>query len=92
MEATIFYMTGCPYCSKAKQALAELLTENPDYGQVVINWINETTEPEKAEGYDYYYVPTVFFGKKKLYEAHPGDDAAFIKESLRKALDEIIGE
>ena len=26
---TAFYMNGCPYCKGAKEALAELIEENP---------------------------------------------------------------
>ena len=90
MKAVIFYMDGCPYCRKAKQALGELVRENPEYGKVEIEWINETTDPEKTEGYDYYYVPTVFSGRTKLYEAHPGDDYEKIRSGIKGALDTIL--
>lgn len=88
---TLFYLEHCPYCKNAKRALAELSDENPAYGQVEIDWIEESRKPEIAAQYDYYYVPTVFFGKQKLYEAKPGETFADCKENLRAALDTVLG-
>lgn len=88
---TLFYLEHCPYCKNAKRALAELSDENPAYGQVEIDWIEESRKPEIAAQYDYYYVPTVFFGKQKLYEAMPSETFADCKENLRAALDTVLG-
>ncbi len=84
---TLFYLTGCPYCVKAKRALEELKEENAAYGKVPLDWIEESREPELAGRYDYYYVPSLFLGERKLYEADPAQDYAAIKNSLRAALD-----
>ena len=67
MEKTIlFHLTTCPYCKNARRALSELAEEEPRYGQVEIEWIEESEHPEIAGKYDYYYVPTVFFAGNKL--------------------------
>ena len=56
----LFYLTHCPYCVKAKQAIAELHAENPEYEKIQIERINEEEHPEIAKQFDYYYVPTIF--------------------------------
>ena len=84
---TVFYMEGCPYCRNARRALEELIAEKPAYKGIPVEWVDENKHPERTEGRDYYYVPTFFFGEEKLYEAHPGDDYAFIHEQVKKALE-----
>ena len=39
---------------------------------------------------DYYYVPTIYMGGRKLYEAHPSDDYDKIRRSVKAALDEAL--
>jgi len=89
-KLTIFHMTGCPYCAKARQALGELLEENPAYKSVAIEWIEENEQPEIANRYDYYSVPSIFRGEEKLYEARPTDRYEFIKERVKSALDAVL--
>lgn len=86
----LFYLESCPYCVKARRALKELVSENSAYQALLIDWIEESREPALAESYDYYYVPTVFLGDEKLYEASPSQDYASIKASLRAALDRAL--
>ncbi|MBR0161114.1 MAG: hypothetical protein IJQ02_07540 [Oscillospiraceae bacterium] len=38
----------------------------------------------------HYYVPTIYAGAEKLYEAHPGDDYVKIKAEVKKALDAVV--
>ena len=89
-EVILFHLTGCPYCIHANNALQELVRENEAYGKITIHWIEEQEEAETAEQYDYYYVPTVFFGAEKLYEADPSQNYEDIKECLKNALDTIL--
>ena len=88
-KITLFHLTNCPYCLHAKKALAELLKENPAYGEIHIDWIEERQQPELAARYDYYYVPTIFAGEVKLYEADPSEDYDSIKRNIRAALDSV---
>lgn len=69
-KVTCFYLETCPYCIQAKKVLEDLVAENPAYGEVPMEWIEENEHPEIIEQYDYYATPSMFIGKEKLYEAH----------------------
>ena len=86
-KITFFYMAGCPYCKKAEEAIEELIKEVPEYGNVEIERINETLHPLKAKNYDYYYVPTMFIDKEKIYEANPSEGYDEIKAGVKRAFD-----
>ena len=88
-KITLFYLHGCPYCDNARKALAELTNENKAYASVEVDWVEESEQAELANGYDYYYVPTIFAGEKKLYEADPSQSYADIKQSIKAALDAV---
>ena len=90
-KLTILHLDNCPYCHKARRALDELREENPTYRGVAVEWIEEERESEAADRYtDYYYVPTIYAGADKLYEAHPGDSYEKIKAEVKKALDALV--
>ena len=91
-KVTLFYLTNCPYCHNAKRALDELFSYDQRYSEIEIKWIEESQESELAAQYDYYYVPTVYFGDKKLYEADPSEDYADCKLKLKSALDTVLHE
>ncbi len=88
-ELKIFYLNGCPYCRMGKRAYEELLKENAVYGNIQTEWIEENASPEIAGSYDYYYVPSIFCGKEKLFECNPKYDYEKIKEGFRKAFESI---
>lgn len=90
-ELKVFYLETCLYCQNARRALKELQDEDPAYAQVKTEWIEESREPEVAEAYDYYRVPSVFCCDRKLYECDPGDGFTEIKRNLKAALDACIG-
>lgn len=85
-QLTIFVMQGCPYCRNAQRAVEEL-TAGGAYPEVAVEWIDENEQPEVAERYDYYYVPSVYAGEEKLYECDPSHDYGTIREHLRQAFD-----
>lgn len=88
---TIFYLTFCPYCIDAKRALKALQAENPAYAAVDVTWIEESRERALAEAHsDYWYVPSVYAGMDKLYEAHPSHGYEEIQAGLRAALDRAL--
>ena len=68
-KITLFYLTGCPYCQKACKAVDELCAETPAYREIGIDWIDESKNALMADEYGYYYVPSLFAGGRKLYEA-----------------------
>ena len=89
-KLTVFYLTGCPYCANAKRALAELCAETPAYAAVELDWLEEREHAATAEQYDYYYVPSVFLGAEKLYEAQPGERYEDCRANLRRCLDRAL--
>ena len=86
-KITFFYLEGCPYCRNANKAIEELIRETPVYGDVAIERINEQDPPEGLSGYDYYYVPSMFIGKEKIYEAQPGQQYDVIKEHVKEVFE-----
>ena len=89
-KATIFYLTNCPYCRNAQRAVRELQAEDPACAALELEWIEESQQPALAEQYDYYYVPSVFAGRDKLYECSPAEDLAAIKANLRAAFARLL--
>ncbi len=83
---TMFYLEDCGYCAKARKALEELYAENPEYREVPLQMIEESQEPELANQYDYYAVPTFYDGKKKLFEAHLFMSYENIRDEVRRVL------
>lgn len=64
-------LEACPYCREAFRMMDELREKNPAYRDVEIEVIEESKEPEKVEGLDYWYVPTFFVGDVKILEGVP---------------------
>ena len=89
-EITIFEQAFCPYCRMAHKALKALGEENPAYAGVNVRWIDENRQRGLADQYDYWYVPSVYLGARKLYEADPSQGYEEINASLRAALDEAL--
>lgn len=87
---TLFYLEDCPYCHYAKRAFKELIEEEPAYGEIQVDWVEESRQPEIAAQYDYYYVPTIFYGDEKLYEAHPSERYENCKKNVKTALDAVL--
>jgi glutaredoxin len=89
-KITMFTVDGCPYCAKARKAIAELTAENQAYGTVPIEEISETQHPEIAEGYDYWATPAFFTDHEKLFEAHLGQSYEEIRDNVMKVLDKAM--
>ena len=83
-----FHLDDCPYCHKAKQAFKELQNENSNFANIPVEWVEESREKtSELKNFDYYYVPTIYVGDEKIYEANPSDDYAAIKANVKKALE-----
>ena len=85
-----FYLTGCPYCKQAREALSELTSENENFASVQFEWVEENQHPEISEQYDYYSVPSMFVEGKKIYEAHRGEKYEECKENIKKVLEAAL--
>ncbi len=64
---TMFYQRRCPFCKKAFAYMDELLQQEP-YKGLQIEKNEETEQPELADQYDYYYVPTFYIDGEKVHE------------------------
>ncbi len=91
-EIELFHLTHCPYCVKARKAIEELKKEEPAFSGIPVKWIEETEERELAESRDYYYVPTLYYDGKKLYEAKPFDTYETIRRNIRTAFQQVLAE
>lgn len=65
---TMFITDWCPHCKRAKTWIEEVKQENPKYKDIKVEIIDEEKHPEISKQYDYYYVPTYYVEKKKIYE------------------------
>jgi glutaredoxin len=83
-ELTLFILPDCPHCHKALRLQQELMAEKPELSGVKVNIIDESAEPELANSYDYYYVPTYYLGREKLHEGIV--DKETVERILRRGL------
>ncbi len=74
-EITLFYQEGCPHCQNARQMVEQLTKDNAQYAQVPLKLVEETQEPDLANQYDYFLVPTFYVGQEKLHEGVPTQEA-----------------
>lgn len=89
-DILLFYRDDCGYCHRAHQALDELMDELPGARELKITQIEETREPELADRYDYYAVPTFYVDGVKLFEAHIGMSYEAIKCEVRRVLEAAL--
>ena len=83
-KITMFLRDYCPYCKEALRLMDKLLAENAEYRALDIEKIDELVNPEIAEKYDYYYVPTYYVGNEKLHEG------AANKSKIKRVLDAAL--
>ncbi|MBR4875520.1 MAG: prolipoprotein diacylglyceryl transferase [Clostridia bacterium] len=84
-ELTLFMLPRCPHCKLAFKFQEELMAEHPEYQNIKITMIDEAKEAALAEQYDYYYVPSYFVGKEKLFEGHA--EKADVEAVFKKVLE-----
>lgn len=89
-KLTIFQLVNCPYCISAKRAVQKLQAENPAYAGVEVEWQDESKIKKFPVWCNYYYVPTIYLGEQKLYEAHPGDSDEKILGQVRDAFEAAL--
>lgn len=81
-QVQLFMFEACPYCQQALKYLDQLLKEEK-YRDVQVTIIDERKQPEVADAYDYYYVPTFYVNNDKISEGAVTLDK--VKEVLDKA-------
>ena len=62
-ELKVFILKGCPYCRIALEAI-----DNATFKDVNVVIIDERENPEVADKYDYYYVPSFYLDGVKIHE------------------------
>ena len=80
----MFMFAGCPHCAKALSMIEKLKEKNSAYETVVIDVIDEKLNPDEADKYDYYYVPSLFIDGEKIHEGVPTEEA--VEKVLKTAL------
>ena len=83
-KITMFMFQSCPYCKEALRFMDELYAQDEAYKTIELEMIDERINPEIADKYDYYYVPTYYVGDKKLHEG------AASLESIRRVFDAAL--
>lgn len=91
MKITMIVLSGCPYCIQARELIKELKEEHPVYKKIEIEEVNETAQPELIATLDYYYCPSFFDGKEKLYEASPAWSREEAKTKLNHMFETLVG-
>lgn len=81
----LFYLKNCPFCKKALRYIEEARDAHPELAAVEIEMIEESEQPEVADRFDYYYVPTFYVGGEKVHEG--GIYPEEVERVLRRALD-----
>ncbi len=81
----LFYLKNCPFCKKSLRYIEEAKAAHPELQPIEIELIEESEEPEVADKYDYYYVPTFYLDGEKAHEGGIYPDE--VTELLRKALE-----
>ena len=76
----MFILRGCPYCRQALEWQKELTDSDKRFSALDIELIDEREQPEIAESFDYYYVPTYYVDGQKLHEG------AATKEKIESVL------
>ena len=66
------------------------MEERPAYRETELERIAEEENPSVIASYDYYYVPCMFIGDSKIYEANPSQGYDDIKVSVKRVFDLAI--
>lgn len=67
-EFKLFYLKFCPYCREVFEWIDELKEEHPEINSIELSMINESENTEYCDEFDYYYVPSFYYGNEKLHE------------------------
>lgn len=87
-KITMFMFDSCPHCRLARKHMDQLQSENETYANLDIKMIDEKLEPELADQYDYWYVPTYYVGDEKVHEGHA--ELEDVEKVFLKALGESL--
>lgn len=86
----MFKLAACPHCKLALRYMEELTEAHPEWGKIPVTFVDEGKEPELADQYDYYFVPTYYVGGVKVHEGHA--EKADVERVFRAAMEESAAE
>ena len=80
----LFYLKHCPFCKKAIRYIEELKAQYAELASVEIDMIEESEQPDVADKFDYYYVPTFYVDGEKVHEGgiYPEEVEAILRKAL----------
>ena len=81
----LFYLKNCPFCKKALRYIEELKAAHAELASVEIEMIEESEQPEVADRFDYYYVPTFYVDGVKEHEGgiYPDEVEAILRKAMK---------
>lgn len=85
-QVKLFYLKSCPFCKKALRYIDQAKAAHGELAAVEIEMIEESEQPELADTFDYYYVPTFYVDGVKVHEGGIYPDE--VEGVLRKALEQ----
>lgn len=74
----------------AFKAIEELKAENPAYGNIKINWVEDQDAHELFKTHPYEYYPNLWFDLDKQYEAKPGESYEETKQLIKAVFDKAL--
>ncbi|WP_418981790.1 glutaredoxin domain-containing protein [Alistipes sp.] len=80
----LFYLKTCPFCKKALRYIEEAKAAHAELAAVEIEMIEESEQPDVADRFDYYYVPTFYVDGVKVHEGgiYPDEVEAVLRRAL----------
>ena len=80
----LFYLKHCPFCKKAIRYIEELKAQYAELASVEIDMIEESEQPDVADKFDYYYVPTFYVDGVKVHEGgiYPEEVEAILRKVI----------
>ena len=64
----MFVIGYCPHCKAAISWMEELFEQDAEYKSLEVEIIDEELHADRANRYDYYYVPTYYIDEVKVHE------------------------
>jgi len=83
-KITMFTMESCPYCKSARKWMDEVFKSDVKYTEIPLKIIDEVEEPDLANTFDYYFVPTYYIDDEKVHEG------AATFEIVKKVFDDAL--
>ncbi|MFI3328019.1 MAG: thioredoxin family protein [Rikenellaceae bacterium] len=83
-KVQLFIQARCPFCVKALRYIEDAKQQNEELKGIEIEIHDEILEPDFADTFDYYYVPTLFIDGEKVHEGAIYEDE--IVPLLKRAL------